>query len=105
MVNVGDTLKIKFRGMRTKVKVLGPEDIIKEGCIVQNTPLLRILESKSGKERRKQIDDWVENYNEVLDYFNPHGTFMETTVAGDKVKEHIARIYLQPTKNSDSYES
>jgi hypothetical protein len=79
-VKANDIVIIKFRGMRTKFRIMGVDEIIKENCFQQQTNY-----SCTKKE----------NYNDTLNKFDIHSTIFKTKVIGDKISEHLNRVYLE----------
>lgn len=79
----GDTIKMKYNGMKQKFMILHPTNIITEDCIQQV-----VIE----------LDRYIPLcYDEVVSKIDTAVSWYKTTCAGDMVcDEHLHRVYLKP---------
>jgi hypothetical protein len=78
----GDVVKIKFRGMRTKFKILSINDVITKNCVYQNVAV------------GSRID-----YEKLLNMVKLDGEWIKTNSPGDYTAQHVGRVYLQQLTN------
>jgi len=81
MKKAGDIIKMKHAGVKKKFRILGPTDVITEGCLQQYVTEMDPL-----------CYDIIIN---MADYNG--GRWYETKSEGDLVcDDHFHRVYLQP---------
>lgn len=87
-VEPGDVVKIKYRGMKQKFRVLGATDVITDGCIQQ-----MVYDVHSEQAKRLTVDQ----YNEfTLAKFMQQGRWDPAQCIGEQVCDsHLHRIYLE----------
>lgn len=87
----GDIITRKFRGVKTKFRVLGLDDVINENCY--HVFVSSIPPTQYHPVHDRQIIEDLHWYCLNIDLDNY--TLSETHAIGDRVIEHYNRLYLE----------